>query len=75
MKMVTGDQVAIARETARALGMGTGILDASGLGDTKREETAAAAESIEDADGFAQVFPEDKYLIVDGLQRRATSSA
>ena len=70
VKMVTGDQVAIARETAKALGMGTGILDASGLGDTKREETPAAAESIENADGFAQVFPEHKYHIVDVLQKR-----
>jgi H+-transporting ATPase len=70
VKMVTGDQVAIARETARTLGMGTGILDAAGLGDTKREETAAAAEAIEDADGFAQVFPEHKYHIVDVLQKR-----
>jgi H+-transporting ATPase len=70
VKMVTGDQVAIARETARTLGMGTAILDASGLGDTKREETAAAARAIEDADGFAQVFPEHKYHIVDVLQRR-----
>ena len=70
VKMVTGDQVAIARETAKALGMGTGILDASGLGDTKREESAAAAESIEKADGFAQVFPEHKFHIVNVLQKR-----
>jgi H+-transporting ATPase len=70
VKMVTGDQVAIARETAKALGMGTGILDASGLGDTKREETPAAAEAIEEADGFAQVFPEHKFHIVDVLQKR-----
>jgi H+-transporting ATPase len=58
VKMVTGDQVAIARETARQLGMGTNILDASGLGDTKHHETAQSAEAIEKADGFAQVFPE-----------------
>ncbi|MDQ2875885.1 MAG: plasma-membrane proton-efflux P-type ATPase, partial [Actinomycetota bacterium] len=70
VKMVTGDQVAIARETARTLGMGTGILDAASLGDAKGEETAAAAEAIENADGFAQVFPEHKYHIVDVLQKR-----
>ena len=64
------DQVAIARETARTLGMGTGILDAAGLGDTKREESTAAAEATENADGFAQVFPEHKYHIVDVLQKR-----
>ena len=70
VKMVTGDALAIARETAKTLGMGTDILDASGLGDVKREETAATAESIDDADGFAQVFPEHKFHIVDVLQKR-----
>ncbi len=70
VKMVTGDQIAIARETARQLGLGTNILDASGLGDTKHHETAQLAEAIEKADGFAQVFPEHKFHIVDVLQQR-----
>jgi H+-transporting ATPase len=70
VKMVTGDQLAIAIETAKKLGMGTGILDASSLGDVKREETTEMAESIEKADGFAQVFPEHKFHIVDVLQKR-----
>ena len=70
VKMVTGDQVAIAQETAKKLAMGTDILDASGLGDVEQQETAAAAEAIENADGFAQVFPEHKFHIVDVLQKR-----
>ena len=70
VKMVTGDALAIAQETAKKLGMGTDILDASGLGDTKRQETAKSAELIERADGFAQVFPEHKFHIVDVLQQR-----
>jgi len=70
VKMVTGDQVAIARETAGKLGLGTNILDADGFGDTKHHETAQLAESIEKADGFAQVFPEHKFHIVDVLQQR-----
>jgi len=70
VKMVTGDQVAIARETAGKLGLGNNILDASGFGDTKHHETAKLAESIEKADGFAQVFPEHKFHIVDVLQQR-----
>ena len=70
VKMVTGDALAIAQETAKTLGMGTAILDAAGLGDVKHEETAATAESIEKADGFAQVFPEHKFHIVDVLQKR-----
>jgi H+-transporting ATPase len=70
VKMVTGDAIAIARETAGKLGLGTNILDAGGFGDTKHHETAQLAESIEKADGFAQVFPEHKYHIVDVLQQR-----
>ena len=70
VKMVTGDQLAIAKETAKKLGMGTNILDATGLGDVKKQETAQMAESIEKADGFAQVFPEHKFHIVDVLQKR-----
>jgi H+-transporting ATPase len=70
VKMVTGDALAIARETAGKLGMGANILDASGFGDTKHHETAQLAASIENADGFAQVFPEHKFHIVDVLQQR-----
>ena len=69
-KMVTGDALAIARETAKKLGMGANILDASGFGDTKHHETAQLAASIESADGFAQVFPEHKFHIIDVLQQR-----
>jgi H+-transporting ATPase len=70
VKMVTGDAIAIAKETAIKLGLGTNILDASGFGDKKVHETAQLAESIEKADGFAQVFPEHKFHIVDVLQQR-----
>jgi H+-transporting ATPase len=70
VKMVTGDALAIARETAGKLGLGTNILDASGFADTKHHETAQLAASIEKADGFAQVFPEHKFHIVDVLQQR-----
>jgi len=70
VKMVTGDALAIAKETAKKLDLGTNILDAGGLGDTKHHETAQLAEAIERADGFAQVFPEHKFHIVDVLQQR-----
>jgi H+-transporting ATPase len=69
IKMVTGDQLAIAKEMAKTLGMGTNILDASLLGDSKKQESAAVVESIEKADGFAEVFPEHKFHIVDVLQK------
>ena len=70
IKMVTGDALAIAKETAKKLDMGTNILDAASLGDSKKQETAEVAESIEKADGFAQVFPEHKFHIIDVLQKR-----
>ncbi len=70
VKMVTGDALAIAKETAAKVGLGTDILDAAGLGDVKKKETAETGRSIEEADGFAQVFPEHKYHIVDVLQQR-----
>jgi H+-transporting ATPase len=69
IKMVTGDALAIAKETAKTLGMGTNILDGATLGDSKAKETAGITKSIEDADGFAQVFPEHKFHIVDVLQK------
>ena len=70
VKMVTGDALAIAQETAKKLDLGANILDAGGLGDAKHDETAEVAESVEQADGFAQVFPEHKFHIVDVLQKR-----
>lgn len=69
IKMLTGDQLAIGRETAKQLGMGTNILDAEGFGDTLHHETGQLEDSIEKADGFAQVFPEHKFHIVDVLQK------
>lgn len=69
VKMVTGDQLAIGKEIAGQLGMGTQLLDAAGFGDTRHHETGQLADAIERADGFAQVFPEHKYHIVDILQQ------
>ncbi|MGW8194071.1 MAG: plasma-membrane proton-efflux P-type ATPase [Desulforhopalus sp.] len=70
IKMLTGDQRAIARETAKQLGMGTNILNAGSFGDIKPYETGQLAQLIDQADGFAQVFPEHKFHIVDVLQQQ-----
>jgi H+-transporting ATPase len=70
VKMVTGDQVAIAREIAREVGLGPNILDAKLLEESKPHESGRLEQAIEEADGFAQVFPEHKYHIVDVLQKR-----
>ncbi|XP_014509164.1 plasma membrane ATPase 4 [Vigna radiata var. radiata] len=73
VKMITGDQLAIAKETGRRLGMGTNMYpSASLLGQDKEASIAAlpVEELIEKADGFAGVFPEHKYEIVKKLQDR-----
>ncbi len=69
IKMVTGDALAIAKETCKQLGLGADILDAGGLGDAKQLESPATAARIANADGFAEVFPENKYDIIDVLQK------
>ncbi len=67
VKMVTGDHVAIAKEVASALDLGTNILPVSDIFDEK-VLPAKRNELLESADGFAQVFPEHKFEIVKSLQ-------
>ncbi|BBO83300.1 plasma-membrane proton-efflux P-type ATPase [Desulfosarcina ovata subsp. sediminis] len=68
VKMVTGDNIAIAREIAGNLGMGKNIQDADRLLAETRSSDDDLAARTEAADGFAQVFPEHKYRIVKALQ-------
>ncbi|XP_039053645.1 ATPase 9, plasma membrane-type-like [Hibiscus syriacus] len=73
VKMITGDQLAIGKETGRRLGMGTNMYPSSALlGENKGDalDTIGVDELIEKADGFAGVFPEHKYEIVKRLQQR-----
>ncbi|GAA6055647.1 hypothetical protein JCM3770_003393 [Rhodotorula araucariae] len=71
VKMVTGDQLAIAKETGRRLGLGdhmypAKVLQAGGFPEGGKHMNLD--EMILDADGFAGVFPEHKYEIVKRLQ-------
>ncbi|CAN1224074.1 ATPase 9, plasma membrane-type [Linum perenne] len=71
VKMITGDQLAIGKETGRRLGMGTNMYPSSALLGQHKDESIATIpvdELIEKADGFAGVFPEHKYEIVKRLQ-------
>jgi H+-transporting ATPase len=73
VKMVTGDNIAIAREISEQLNLGTNILPAEHLDDIEtggKPAVSDPAERVERADGFAQVFPEHKYRIVKILQQR-----
>ncbi|KAG6518417.1 ATPase 6, plasma membrane-type-like [Zingiber officinale] len=72
VKMITGDQLAIGKETGRRLGMGTNMYPSSTLLGDKNADVSGLNidELIEKADGFAGVFPEHKYEIVKRLQDR-----
>jgi H+-transporting ATPase len=75
VKMITGDHLLIARETARVLGMGLNISDPTQLpnldedGNPPKDLAARYGELIDASDGFAQVFPAHKYLVVETLRR------
>ncbi|KAL5064948.1 hypothetical protein RYX36_026685 [Vicia faba] len=73
VKMITGDQLAIVKETGRRLGMGTNMYPSATLLGLDKDSSVASMpveELIEKADGFAGVFPEHKYEIVKKLQER-----
>ncbi len=87
LKMITGDNLAIARYIASQVGIGSKIINAHTMrAEAQRDKTKLWKEkadynqasltlhesdiikSIEEANGFAQVYPEDKYFIVEKLQ-------
>ena len=68
VKMLTGDALPIAKETAKSIGLGERIALVSDLkADAKKDWVLTAAEA-QKSDGFAEVYPEDKYAIVKSLQ-------
>jgi len=71
VKMITGDQLAIAKETARLLNMGDKIYNSDMLqAETNTVSREILDSMVEEADGFAEVFPEHKFAIVKMLQER-----
>lgn len=74
VKMLTGDAIAIAKETCSMLGLGTKVYNSEklihgGLTGTTQHDL------VEKADGFAEVFPEHKYQVVEMLQQRGHLTA
>ena len=67
VKMVTGDHTAIAKEVSGLVGLRTNIVTPSSFLNEPDDKAEAAVES---ADGFAEVFPEHKYRIVELLQKK-----
>ncbi|KAJ1659708.1 hypothetical protein IWQ61_001261 [Dispira simplex] len=69
VKMITGDQLIIAKEVAHRLGMQRTILDANKLIDPLADDEEITRRCYH-ADGFAQVIPEHKYRVVELLQNK-----
>ena len=67
VKMLTGDALAVASEIAR----GVGLPNIRRVADLKAADTQpgnATVDLLAGADGFAEVYPEDKYIVVQHLQ-------
>ncbi len=67
VKMITGDHTAIAQQIAGEVGLGQKIVPADQL---LKLNDRKAISLIENSNGFAQVFPEHKYHIVELLQEK-----
>ncbi|KAL4778242.1 hypothetical protein BJX76DRAFT_152482 [Aspergillus varians] len=74
VKMLTGDALAIAKETCKMLALSTKVYDSERL---IHGGLAGSAQHdlVEKADGFAEVFPEHKYQVVEMLQQRGHLTA
>jgi len=68
VKMITGDQRAIAIETARRLGMGTNILGNEIWNGPNAQADVAAI--VEEVNGFAGVYPSHKFQIIEALRAK-----
>jgi plasma-membrane proton-efflux P-type ATPase len=67
VKMLTGDALAVASEIAH----GVGLSNIRRVADLKAAGAQAGNEAVDllaGADGFAEVYPEDKYIVVQHLQ-------
>jgi len=68
VKMLTGDALPIAKEIAKDVGLRENIIRISDLKEFINDNPIGAVEEVEESDGFAEVYPEDKYTIVKSLQ-------
>ncbi len=66
VKMLTGDALPIAKELAQEVGLGNGI---ARMAEVKSDlEGGRGVGMLEASSGFAEIFPEDKFLVVKALQ-------
>jgi H+-transporting ATPase len=67
VKMLTGDALPVAREIARELGLGEKLFS---FKEVKTTRGVPSAQEVDAANGFAEIYPEDKYRIVQSLQEK-----
>ncbi|MFA5046478.1 MAG: HAD-IC family P-type ATPase, partial [Paludibacter sp.] len=63
--MLTGDSIDIAKEISNQIGIGMNII---GMADIKDLSPKQQLKAVRECDGFAEIYPEDKYTIVKLLQ-------
>lgn len=70
VKMLTGDALPIAKETSRQVGLSDSITASKEFEKLVEDDPEKASEIAEKSDGFAEIYPQDKYSIVKSLQKR-----
>ncbi|MGA9621453.1 plasma-membrane proton-efflux P-type ATPase [Methanoregula sp.] len=68
VRLLTGDALPIAQETARQVGLPGIITGAEDLEKIQKTDPVKASQIIEESAGFARIYPQDKYVIVKKLQ-------
>jgi H+-transporting ATPase len=69
VKMLTGDALPIAQEVAGEVGLDGPVARMTNVKPRTTEGGDSTLRIIEESDGFAEIYPEDKYLIVQSLQK------
>jgi len=70
LKMLTGDALPIAKEIAEEVGVDSLVYNANDLRQVLQEDHKKALDIIERSSVFAEVYPQDKFYIVKGLQEK-----
>ncbi len=63
--MLTGDSIEIAKEISNQIGIGNNIIRMADIKDLSADQQL---KTVSECDGFAEIYPEDKYMIVKLLQ-------
>lgn len=68
VKMLTGDSLPIAKQVAAEINLGKNVVRTPEIKEATSKDAISAVETVEQSDGFAEIYPEGKYQIVKALQ-------